>query len=248
MTIQVAWPLTVNATRDVYLAFGDSMCAGRGNIAEVPAGYPPASGLFAVKDAAIGHAVLVEPTGDAPGGAAAGVGPWGMLGWLIQQQTGRETCVVNTGVGSTTSSQWVPGQTNYINAIGRLGRALSREGTVLRGIFCYMGPNDAVSATPPWLANVQSILAGFRTYAGRTAAQAPAIISRLTTQVPTDTSYPGWSYVQSAITSIADANHVLITPPSPATREAYFLHHTAAQNYAVAQSALTALMSHASWG
>lgn len=244
-----AWSTAPKPVRDVYLAFGDSMTDGRGDIAEATVGYPPAALLWMLRTAAGGYAPLSEPCGQGPSGPTSCVGPWGQMGWLISQATGRNTAIINTGVGGSTSAQWVPGQTNYASALGRLQRALSREGTRLRGILIYMGPNDAASgATPPWLSNVQSSLAGFRAAAGRTAAQCPAIISRLTAFVPTDTTYSGWSYVQSQITSIADANHLLVTPPTPADREAFNLHHKTQQNYTLAQSALTALQGHASWG
>jgi hypothetical protein len=225
------------------------MTDGRGDPADLTgelAAYPPGPDLLMVKTAVAGFATLSEPCG-VTAVADACVGPWGLLGWLVGIETGRLTCVINTGVGSSTSSQWVPGQANYAAAIGRLERAMSRRNTTFRGFGVYMGPNDALSATPPWLSNVQSTLAGLRTRIGLTAAQSPAVISRLTVDVPTNVSYPGWAHVQSEIEAIADANHLLITPPTPALREAYNLHHTTAQNYAVAQSALAAAMSHGSW-
>lgn len=244
----LAWTPGPKTPRDVWFAFGDSMCSGRGTMAEAPTGYEPAAYLYMVKTADAGHAVLDEPCGDGANDTA-GVGPWGMFGWLASLQTGRETCIVNTGIGGSRTDQWVPGQTNYGNALGRLQRAMSRRDTTLRGILVYIGPNDAAfSATPAWLSNVQSTLAGIRTWAGRTAAQCPAIISRLPAFVPTDTTYSGWSYVQSEIAALADANHLLITPPSPADREAYNLHHKTGQNYTIAQSALALAMAHASWG
>jgi len=248
LTIQLAWDPGPQVPRDVWLAFGDSMTDGRGDIAEAPAGYVPNDGtLWMCKTAAAGQVQLAEPCGQAAN-ANAGVGPWGMFGWLVAQETGRETLVINTGVGGSTSSQWVPGQANYANALGRLQRVMSRREMTLRGFLIYMGPNDAVSATPSWRANVVSSLAGFRAWAGKTPAECPAIISRLTAHVPTDVAYPGWAHVQAEIVAIEDADHLVITPPSPADREAYNLHHKTGQNYTIAQSALTAAMSHASWG
>ena len=235
---------------DVWLAIGDSMTDGRGDIAEAPVGYPPASKLFMVKNAATGYEVLAEPCG-AASLASAGVGPWGMFGWLVSQQTGRDTCIINGGIGGVTTSTWVPGQPSYQTALGKLQRAMARTNALFRGFVVYIGPNDAASgATPPWLSNVQACLAGYRTWAGKTAAQSPAIISRLTAGVPVDSGpTTGWAHVQSQISAIADANHLLITPPSPANREAYTpgLHHKTGQNYTIAQSALALAMGHASW-
>jgi len=242
MDMPLAWTPGSKAPRDVWLAIGDSMCGGLGETAEEPEGYPPAALLYMCQTAAAGQVALTEPCG-----STAGVGPWGMFGWLVSQQTGRETCVINAGIGSSTTAQWVPGQSNYAGALGRLQRAMSRRNTTLRGICVYIGPNDAVSPTPSWRANTEATLAGLRTWAGKTAAQCPAIVSKLTAFVPTDTSYPGWAHVQSEIAAIADANHLLITPPSPADREAYNLHHKTAQNYTIAQDALALAMGHASW-
>lgn len=246
-----AWAGVVHPVRDAWFAWGDSMTDGRGNIAEAPDGYEPLDGTLWMCKTVPSIVELVEPCGNAGGGAAAGVGPWGMCGWLIAQETGRQTVIVNGGVGGSRTDQWLPGQTNYNDALARIRHVCSQTNTTFRGFMIYIGPNDAsFSATPPWLSNVQTILAAFRAALGKTAAQSPAVISRLTVDVPTDGAYTGWAHVQSEIDAIEDANHLLInTPPNDvdATREAFKLHHTAPENYVLAQQGIAALMTHASW-
>ncbi len=241
---------TGGSTLDVWLAIGDSMTDGRGDIAERPIGYPPGMRLYMVKNVSDGLDVLSEPCGSASS-ASAGVGPWGMFGWLVAQETGRDTCIINGGIGGVTTATWVPGQPSYQTALGKLQRAMARMNARFRGFVVYIGPNDAASVPQPtWLTNMQSCLAGFRAFVGKTPAQSPAIISKLTAGVPVDSGpTTWWAQVQSDILAIADANHLLITPPSPANREAYTpgLHHKTGQNYSIAQSALALAMGHPSW-
>lgn len=241
MSHNLAWNPGPKPPMDVYLAWGDSMCDGRGDIADAPDGYEPASGLWMVKTAAAGYAALAEPCGQAAG-ASAGVGPWGLFGWLASLETGRDTCIVNAGVGSSLTSAWVPGQTNYNNALGRLQRAMSRRETTLRGILVYIGPNDSAGVPEPdWLGNVQSTLSGVRTWAGKTAAQLPCIYVRLAAS----DSGTWAATVRADQDALEDANHLMVTPPSPPDLDG--VHHKTGQNYTIAQAALALAMGHASW-
>lgn len=244
----LAWTPGPKAPRDIVLLWGDSNADGKSDAAGAPVGYPPASLLYMCKTAAAGQVVLAEPCGQAAA-ASSGMGPGGLFGWRMTLATGRECCVINAGVGSSTSAQWVPGQANYAAAVGRLQRALSRRDTTIRAILVYIGLNNAILGSPPDLtANVQATLAGLRAIAGKTAAQLPAAISRLPADVPTDQAYPSHATVQTQINALADANHLLITPPTPADRPSdNGVHHGPTQNDTIAQQWLTALMGHASW-
>lgn len=224
------------------------MCAGRGLISDLPSvapGYPPQNGsLWTVKSVGAGVQELTEPCGT---DGLAAVGPYGLFGWLVQQQTGRQTLVINAGVGGSRSDQWVSGSSFLNNALARLGYALSRNNHHFRGICVYSGLNDAAfSETPSWAANTQNMLAAIRGYAGKTADQCPAIISRLPVEVPTDVPYPGHAYVQSQIESILDANHIGVHAPT-ATKENYHLHHKTEEAFVHAQRDLVAAMSHPTW-
>lgn len=241
MTHNLAWNPGVLAPRDVWIAWGDSMCDGRGDIADAPVGYEPASLLYMCKTAAAGQVALVEPCGQAAS-SAAGVGPWGLFGWLASLETGRETCIINAGVGSSLTSAWVPGQANYANALGRLQRVMSRRSTTLRGILCYIGPNDANQVSEPnWIENVQSTLSGIRTWAGKTAAQCPCIYVRLAA----GGSGTWWATVTADQDALEDADHLMVTPPTPPDLDG--VHHETGQNYTIAQDALALAMGHASW-
>lgn len=253
------WPAAnTYRTTDVWIAFGDSMCDGRGDIAEAPIGYAGAAKIYMMR-ADLVYAPLVEPCGLAPGGPSVGVGPWGMFGWLVSQQTGRDTCVLNCGVGSQLTSAFLPGQSRYDAMITRADVMLSRRSTTLRGILMYIGPNDAALVpAPSWLSNVQATLAALRTRYGKTAAQCPCIYSDLTVDVANDVgpTYRWWdattaaaagggANVRTDAATLADANHKKITPPTPANRDG--VHHKTGQNYTIAQSALALAMAHPSW-
>lgn len=256
-----AWPKASSySPTDVWIAFGDSMSDGRGEASEVPVGYPPGDGtLWMHRSLALGgtYAELTEPCGIGIS-ASVCVGPWGLFGWLAQQETGRHTCVINGGVGGSLTSSHVEGQANYNSLIARSDIVLSRRLTTLRGILMYIGPNDAAQvAAPSWLANVQSTLASLRTRYGKTAAQCPCIFSDLTVDVATDGSTYRWwdattaaaagggASVRGDMATLEDANHLKVTPPTPANRDG--LHHKTGQNYTIAQAALVAAMSHGSW-
>lgn len=241
--------------RDIILAMGDSMTDGRGDAADlatVVPGYEPLDGsmwMLRVPSAGTPYAwaELDEPCGTRdPSIQTACVSPWGLLAWEIKKLTKRQIAVINGGVGSSLSSTWVPGQSNYESFRARFEVACSRRNATLRLVGIYGGPNDALQVSPPdYAANITAMLADI---AARCGVTIPVVLhSKLTAYVPTDQSYPSWATTQAAIASLAGSNHLLITPPSPANLEGYNLHHRTDQNYTIALSGLALLRAHSSW-
>jgi hypothetical protein len=245
--------------RDVIIAMGDSMTDGRGNTADFAAdapGYEPLNGMLwmmrqsAVNTGPYDWAELNEPCGTRDASLQDScVGPWGLLGWEIEKTTGRQTAVINGGVGGSLSSTWVAGQTNYENWINRVAAACSRRNATFRALCIYGGPNDAFQASPP---NLQTNIGSLKTnIAARIGAIPVTVQSRLTADIATDqgvpgsTYYPSWATVQGYIAALESADHLLITPPTPANKDG--LHPKVDQNYTLALSAKSALQGHGTW-
>lgn len=204
-----------------------------------------------------GYIPLAEPCGVGSSSSVC-VGPWGMFAWLAQQQTGRQTCLINGGIGGSLTSAHLEGTTNYLSLTTRTDIVMSRRNTTLRGICMYVGPNDAaLVSAPSWLANVQAVLASLRARYGKTVASCPCIFSDLTIAVASDgATYRWWdattaaaagggANVRTDMATLVDANHIKVTPPSPVDRDG--VHHKTGQNYTIAQAALVAAQSHPSW-
>lgn len=204
------------------------MTDGRGLISGLPVGYPPNdTSLWTVNYNGIAQVHLVEPSG-----TGLGVGPFGMFGWLKAQETNISQCVINGGRGGAHTSQWLPGTEFYNSLVSRVNTALNETGTIAKRFLIYIGPNDALEASPNWIGNIQTTLAALRLLYGAL----PAIIVRLAVDPPIPAGT--WTVVAAQIESIQDAQHRLVTPPSPPNLDG--LHHSTEQNYVIAQRVLIA--------
>ena len=224
---------------DVVVGFGDSLMEGKGAIMDAPAGYPPGDNLQMFKALNPGWVTLVDPTGSNP--SLDSVSVLGLYGWLRQQQTGLLTGVINTGIGSRTTSDFLPVTSYYNTSKGLIQVGLSRRQSTLRAFITFIGPNDAAFTTPTiWDTNRTATLNSLRAKIGSFAATTPEVVIQLAPTVPTDTAYPEWANVRTDIVTYAERtpNSVFATGVDGPWVEVYKLHPDTAASYALAQQAL----------
>lgn len=251
-TPEWAWSDATLPPTDVWLGVGDSEMSGRGKLSEAEAGYPPEDGsLLMFKSVALGFQTLEEPCGDGVD-AENGVGPMGLFGWLVAQETGRVTAIINAGKGGSTTTQWLPGTANYADAVARAQVALSRRNTTFRGFGAYIGANDAALVDPTVFEdNWSTTMTAMRAAIGSAATGKPIAIVKLPPTVPTEPGfdYSEWANVNADIDAFValSADHLSIAAEDGPWREAYNLHLKTVANYAIAGRMLTAVMAHGTW-
>jgi hypothetical protein len=202
----------------VLFAIGESGMSGRAHQPGLPAGYPPAKGLWLIDDD-LDWRPLTEPT-DAPPkrpvqralaeGVPAGYGPAGLVAWHMQKRSGRPVVVVQASKGGSTSEQWE--RSLYDLAVERLRLALDVDGAELGAVIVYQGINDAVKPREPVAARWRRIMAKSHEAFGRVRW----VFVRPPATVPTDTSYPGWQHGRDEIASLdGDGVTVVDSPDGP---------------------------------
>jgi hypothetical protein len=241
------------APRDVWLAVGESGTAGVGNPADLAAVYPgyPQSTLYMMRTTLLQWQSLSEPCADGSY-PPVGVGPMGMFGGLASAaRSNRQVAIINAGVGSTRSDQWLPNDASnlYKNALARILPASARPNATFRGFLHFDGLNDAAfTASPAWAANWSTIESTFRAELGARATGKPWIYVRVFQNAPTDLAYPGFASVVSQQLAWATANRIMVTPPEgPWREEPQHVHLSTAGNYTLAQSLLSAWQGHSSY-
>lgn len=208
---------------------------GRGELAEVPPGYPSTDLYMLRTDEQWRN--LQEPCADT-GTPSAGVGPAGLFGWLRSKKIGKPVAVINCGVGNTRTDQWLPGSILYQTALARAQAAITRPGSYLGGYIVYIGANDAAAGRTSWADNTQAMLEDLQKQLG----VGRVLVVVLPTTVPTDAAYPTWAASRTAQLSWASApRRSAVQAPEGPWREDFKLHLTTAGNLELAQRLLDAL-------
>lgn len=182
---------------------------GRGLIEHAPAGYPPESRLWMVKDPAVGVVRLSEPMS----GTWNRMGPMGLFGAERLKGTEASVVAVNAGVGGSRTDQWVPGTGNFINCANKVRSALRSAGTRLAGYVVFIGLNDAAAGMTgqQWLDNTSSTLEGLKAEFG----DAPVLVVRYPASAPTDVAYATHAEIREAMATAPFASAVVDAPEGP---------------------------------
>lgn len=215
------------------VAWGDSEIAGAADPAELASvypGYPSPVGLSMFRGDRQWRP-LAEPCADGVW-PPVGVGPAGMFCHLRRASTGLDHCVVNGGVGGTTSEQWLPGQPLFEALARRAKAAVTREGSTLAYYLLYSGANDAAAGSSAWAANSLATLAALYARVG----VAPVVYAILPPTVPQDVPYATWPVIRTQQQSWASGSRVGCDVPEGHWREWYQLHLDCEGDYLLAQA------------